>query len=100
MVRTLFYQKVASEYLEYKTSVLMCTNKEIYGRSYEIEIMVNLYEILLEIGERLTNSVLTVLLDKPNILGWFYELWMAKDDKSYDEILACVNAELIKMNGG
>ena len=98
-MRKLFYQKIANEYLEYKSSVLMCTNKEIYGRSYEIEIMVNLYEIFLEIGERLSNSVLTVLLSKQNILGWFYELWMTKDDNSYDKILACVNDELIKMNG-
>lgn len=92
-----FWKKISSEYLEYKHTVLLCTNTEIYGKSYEIDMMINLYEILMEIGEKMSDRVLAALLSRNNILLTFYNSWLKKDDGVYDEIESHVTAEIRKL---
>ena len=46
-----FSNKLTAEYKCYQVSVLSLTNSEIYGKCYEIDCMVNFYEILMEKAE-------------------------------------------------
>ncbi len=81
-----FWNKLTAEYKSYQVSVLSLTNSEIYGRCYEIDCMVNFYEILMEKAESMPEETLSALLQQENILWSFYDDWLAKDDSNYSEM--------------
>lgn len=85
-MREAFWNKLTAEYKSYQVSVLSLTNAEIYGKCYEIDCMVNFYEILMEKAESMSKETLSVLLARENILWSFYEEWLAKDDSNYSEM--------------
>ena len=81
-----FWNKLTAEYKIYQVSVLSLTNSEIYGKCYEIDCMVNFYEILMEKAESMAEETLSALLKQENILWSFYDEWLAKDDSNYSEM--------------
>lgn len=89
-----FWNKITVEYLTYKATVLGATNGEIYNRCYEIDTMVNLYELLMEKGETLPEICLEGLLQQENILRNLYEQWLKRDDRCYQELENYVMEEL------
>lgn len=89
-----FWNKITVEYLTYKAAVLSGTNGEIYNRCYEIDTMVNLYELLMEKGETLPEVCLEGLMQQENVLRSFYEEWLKRDDKCYQELENYVTDEL------
>lgn len=80
------WNKLTAEYKSYQVSVLSLTNSEIYGKCYEIDCMVNFYEILIEKADSLSKETLSTLLGKENLLWGFYDKWLAKDDSNYSEM--------------
>lgn len=92
-----FLDRLYGEYQAYKASVLGCPNDEIFGRCYEIDAMVNLYEILAEKADGLPEHVLEKLLQRRNILTELYELWLKKDDSAYSELVSHVEDEIETM---
>ena len=89
-----FWNKLTAEYKCYQVSVLSLTNSEIYGRCYEIDCMVNFYEILMEKAESMSVETLSVLLKQENILWSFYDEWLAKDDSNYSEMETYIAEEI------
>lgn len=89
-----FWNKITVEYLTYKATVIGTTNGEIYNRCYEIDTMVNLYELLMEKGETLPEICLEGLLQQENILRNLYEEWLKRDDRCYQELENYVMEEL------
>lgn len=81
-----FWNKLTAEYKSYQVSVLSLSNSEIYGKCYEIDCMVNFYEILMEKAESMPEETLSALLQQENILWSFYDDWLAKDDSNYSEM--------------
>ena len=73
-MRELLYQKIEEEYEQYKNDILDCNKEEIYKKCYEINTIVNLYEIFIEKIERLPEHILAVFLNKENILLELYDL--------------------------
>lgn len=96
-VKEHFLERVHGEYQAYKASVLSCANAEIFGRCYEIDAMVNFYEILTEKADKMPEHVLSGLLQHKNILTELYELWLKKDDCSYREMESHVQDEIETM---
>ena len=92
-----FRNRLTAEYQTYRASVLSCSNAEIYGKCYEIDIMINLYEILMEMSDKLSDSVLESLLSYGNILSWLYDLWLREDDSFYSELSGLVESEIKKI---
>lgn len=86
--------RIYGEYQAYKAETLGLPNEEIFGKSYEIDTMVNLYEILMEKIQGLPESVLEALLRHRNILWELYDSWLAKDDSSYEELSKHVQEEI------
>ena len=86
-IREHFLDRIYGEYQAYKAAVLSCPNAEIFGRSYEIDVMVNFYEILIEKAGGLSEHVLAALLQHKNILNELYQLWLDKDDCNYLKFL-------------
>lgn len=94
-----FMDRLYGEYQAYKASVLCCPNAEIFDRCYEIDVMVNFYEILAEKADTMTEQVLAELMRHKNILTELYELWLKKDDSSYSEMEKHVCDEIETMTG-
>lgn len=99
-VKEHFLDRLYGEYQEYKASVLSCPNAEIFSRSYETDVMVNLYEILIEKADRLPEHVLPVLLQRRNILKELYQLWLDKEDSNYSEMESHVESGLENIVNG
>jgi len=89
-----FWNKLTAEYKSYQVSVLSLTNSEIYGKCYEIDCMVNFYEILMEKAETMTEETLSALLKQENILWNFYDEWLAKDDSNCSEMETHIAEEI------
>ena len=88
------WNKLTAEYKSYQVSVLSMSNSEIYGKCYEIDCMVNFYEILMEKAESMPDDTLLDLLRQENILWSFYDTWLAKDDSNYSELESHVVEEV------
>lgn len=93
-MRKYFLSRIFGEYQAYKASVLGCTNSEIFGRNFEIDSIVNIYVILTEKAGKLPDDTLAVLLEQKNILGSLYDLWLKKEDSSYQELEEFVTGEI------
>ena len=89
-----FWNKLTAEYKIYQVSVLSLANSEIYGKCYEIDCMVNFYEILMEKAESMSEETLSALLKQENILWNFYDVWLAKDDSNYSEMETRIAEEI------
>lgn len=96
-VREHFMDRIYGEYQEYRASVLSCPNAEIFGRCYEIDAMVNFYEILADISDSLAERTITALLQRKNILAELYDAWLKKDDCNYGEMEIHVKDEIENM---
>lgn len=94
-----FLDRIYGEYQEYKASVLSCPNAEIFGRCYEIDVMVNFYEILADKADRLGEDILEKLLRHEKILSELYAAWLKKDDGIYGELEGHVTDEIENMAG-
>ena len=99
-MREHFLDRLYGKYQAYKASVLSCTNAEIFSRCYEIDAIVNFYEILAEKAEELPDNVLEALLQHKDILTEMYCLWLKKNDSCYGEMKNHVEAEIGNIIGG
>lgn len=81
-----FWNKLTAEYKSYQVSVLALSNFEIYGKCYEIDCMVNFYEIMMEKAESLSEKILSALLKRGNFLSVLYDEWLVREDSSYHEM--------------
>ena len=75
-MRKQFYNKILAEYASYKSAVLRGSSADIYARSYEIDVMTNLSEILLRLADTLSDRDLAVLMFRPNLLRELYNHWL------------------------
>ena len=85
-MRKQFYNKILAEYASYKSAVLRGSSADIYARSYEIDVMTNLSEILLRLADTLSDRDLAVLMFRPNLLRELYNNWLKTDDSIYSEL--------------
>lgn len=96
-MREYFLERIYGEYQSYKASVLEENSGAIYARCYEIDCMINIYEILKEFAMKLSDEELRTLMNYRNILNYFYELWLKKTDSQYAEMERHVAAEMKKL---
>ena len=100
-LRGLFAQRLYLEYMLFKDSMLQKEKKDIFHDSYQIEIFVNLYEILLAYTEDLQSEMTRKLL-KLNfgILEFLYQNWQYKKDNFYEVLkeYACNELEAVLEN--
>lgn len=96
LIRTLFCKKISEELKEFKTSVLKTEKESIYSESYRIEVYVNIYEILMELAEKLPETVMLLLLKQSTgIIASLYEKWLKREDSSYEELKEYVLEEVV-----
>lgn len=80
------YLKLDKEYTEFKRSLLLQDRESIYSNAYRIDVMINIYEILLEGLTEFEEEKLQVIFHYKNILERFYEEWMKIEDSYTEEL--------------
>lgn len=96
-MREYFLNQIYGEYQSYKASVLEENGGSIYARCYEIDCMINIYEILKEFAMKLPVNELEKLMNHRDILKYLYELWLKRSDSHYAEMEHHVTAEMNKL---
>ena len=96
-MREYFLNRIYGEYQSYKASVLEENGGSIYARCYEIDCMINIYEILKEFAMKLPVNELKRLMNHRDILKYLYELWLQKSDSHYAEMEHHVADEMKKL---
>jgi hypothetical protein len=86
--------RIYGEYQAYRADILGMSNTEIFGKCYEIDTIVNIYEILTEKIQDMSEDTLNELLSQKNILMWFYDSWLSKDDINYRELESHIEDEI------
>lgn len=81
-----FMDRLYGEFQAFKAEMLALTNRELFGRCYEVDTKINLYKIMVEKAGGLTAEMLSVLLKQKNILACLYDSWLKKDDSQYSEL--------------
>ena len=58
----------------------------IFERAYQIDTMLNLYELLMEMSQKMELEVLKTLLVFPNLLAFLYDRWIKEEDSHMEEL--------------
>ena len=74
-LRKAFYEKIGNELELFKVKMLQEEPIYIYNNAFEIDSMINVYEILVEKGENYKDTTILRLLIVPNLLKYLYSHW-------------------------
>lgn len=88
--------KLGKEYLEYKMRTVSMNTEEVFGRAYEIDLYISLYENLLEMMGTFPVERLEYLNSIPDILGTMYHRWLEIEDSRQIELVEFLERQ---MNG-
>lgn len=87
-LRELFCLKIGLENTCFKKKMLKQGVEVLFERAYQIDTMLNLYELLIEMSQKMELEVLKTLLVFPNLLAFLYDRWL-KEEESHIEELQC-----------
>ena len=92
----LLCEKISLELSGFNQETLQKEKEEIYGMAYEIDSIINLYELL---AEKLNyqEEVLETLLVVPNLLAFLYQEWMSYEDYRRQDFVEYLAGEIRKM---
>lgn len=85
VLQELYCFKLDMEITAYKRKILSLESDEIYRKAYEIDSMINLYEFLVEKSQEIEEETLKKMLVFPNLLTFFYDRWLKRDDTVMDD---------------
>lgn len=85
-IRKIFCKKLSDELELFKLRKLQESAESIYNSAFEIDSMINIYEVLMEISDSATLEALLALLSVPELLGDFYLQWVRTADSNWQEI--------------
>ena len=97
-LQKLLCTKIGMELKSFKRKILRLEPEEIYQRAYQIDSMINIYELLMEQSQKIREDILQVLLVVPGLLAFFYRRWQKKEDSSMEELLECVNENVLELS--
>lgn len=96
-VKEQFFQKLKEEYQQFRQRIFQKDKQDIIKDSYRIEIFEELYKILVEKGDTLSDAILRNLLYQSGLLDFLYDCWLKKEDSQLQELMDCVEEELGKV---
>lgn len=77
-LRELFCIKIGLENARFKERMLKQSAEVLFERAYQIDTMINLYELLMEMSQKMELDVLKILLVFPNLLAFLYDRWLKR----------------------
>lgn len=90
----LFCEKISLEIGRFRKRMLGRGPEEIYGRAYQSDYMVCIYEQLLEMSGELEEEELKRLLVFPDILAFLYGRWLRQEDFFAVELQGSLKKEI------
>ena len=85
-LRELFCLKISLENARFKQRMLKQSAEVLFERAYQIDTMLNLYELLMEMSQKMELEVLKTLLVFPNLLAFLYDRWIKEEDSHMEEL--------------
>ena len=85
-LRELFCIKIGLENSRFKKRMLKQSAEVLFERAYQIDTMLNLYELLVEMSQKMESEVLKTLLVFPNLLAFLYDRWLIEEDSHIKEL--------------
>ena len=82
----IFCLRLNLEQKRYKKRMLKMNSEAVFGKAYEINCMLSIYETLIEKSENMETDILKCLLVLPDILHFFYRKWMKTGDSFQMEL--------------
>lgn len=95
-VKERFCKKIYEELQGFQKGILKKNKEDILGSSYKNEVLVNLYYVLLEVADELSEALLTNLVNHSvNVLESIYSNFIgeSKEDVLYEELKEHVKQE-------
>lgn len=90
ILREMFCYKISNELNVIKLRMLEKSKEEIWGSAYQIDSIINIYEILLEMSQKLDVKQLKYCIQTPQLLAFLYSEWLKKSDSAYKEMEYCL----------
>ena len=90
----IFCLKISAELSAFQYDMLQKERKEIYQTAYQIDSMINLYELLIERCRTMKEEVLIIAITIPELLHFLYERWLEYEDSHVEDIQDCMDREL------
>lgn len=85
-LRELFCLKIGLENARFKKKMLKQSVEVLFERAYQIDTMLNLYELLMDMSQKMELEVLKNLLVFPNLLAFLYDRWLKEEDSHIEEL--------------
>lgn len=85
-LRELFCLKIGLENARFKQKMLKQSAEVLFERAYQIDTMINLYELLMEMSQKMEPEALKTLLVFPNLLAFLYDRWLKEEDSHIEEL--------------
>ena len=82
----IFCLRLNLEQKRYKKRMMKMSPDAVFGKAYEINVMLSIYETLIEKSEKMETDILKCLLVIPDILHFFYRKWMKTGDSFQMEL--------------
>lgn len=96
-LQELFCTKIALENQRFKQKMLKKPKEVLLEQAYQIDTMINLYELLLEESRKMKGEVLKSLLVFPNLLAFLYAGWLKKEDSHMEELEEAVRESVSEL---
>lgn len=90
----IFCWKASAELRAFQYSILQKEKEEIYSAAYQIDTMINLYELLVETSVAMEEETLTAAITFPGLLDFLYYRWLGYEDSHMEELQGCIKKEL------
>lgn len=97
-LQSLLCLKINVEYQKYKERQLKLSAEEVYANAYQIQSIMCIYELLLEMIEKLSEEVLTSLITFPELLVYLYERWLKTEDSADEELANYLDFEILEIH--
>lgn len=85
-LRELFCAKINLEIKRFKQNIVQNDSERVYVKAYQIDSMINIYELLLEMSQKIGKKTLKILLVFPSLLAFLYSRWLHTEDSHTEEL--------------
>ena len=89
--------KISLELGRFKQKMLKQSSETVYEKAFQIDCMINIYELLLEISQEKEEKTLKKLLVFPSLLTFLYSKWLNTEDSQQEELQNCLEQCISEM---
>lgn len=96
-LRELFCAKISLEIKRFKEDIVQNDREKVYANAYRIDCMINIYELLFDMSQKIEEKTLKILLVFPSLLAFLYDKWVHTEDSHTEELQKCIEQCISEM---